>query len=71
MAKLSIPAGKAPCRHCGGRAAAAPVQRMAQTRAFEPDAGEEAEAGAAPGPGLGHDFARVAVSRPGADEDDG
>jgi hypothetical protein len=73
MEKVSVRAGKAPCRHCGERAATAPVQRMAKTRAFEPRAeGDEAEAGTgAPAPGFGHDFAGVAVSRPGEGEDDG
>lgn len=72
MGNVSIHAGHAPCRGCGKAAPRMPVQRMAAGRAFDTADGEAAEAREsvpAPVPGFGHDFANVAVSHGGGDED--
>ena len=70
MGTISIHAGHAPCRGCGKAAPRMPVQRMASARAFDAADGEGAEAKeAVPVPGFGHDFAKVAVSHGGGDED--
>jgi len=70
MGTVSIHAGHAPCRGCGGAAPRMPVQRMAPARAFDAADGEGAQAKeTVPLPGFGHDFANVAVSRGGGDEE--
>jgi hypothetical protein len=71
MGNVSIHGGHAPCRGCGESARRPPpVQRMVAGRAFESAGGEGAESTeAVPVPGFGHDFANMAVSHGGGDED--
>jgi hypothetical protein len=77
MGKHTTHAGRAPCRHCGEAAARAPMQRLAQPRAFADEEAAEVHPGVLrpagggmplPDPvqakmeaAFGHDFADVRV----------